>query len=84
MLSAFEVLTSAPQAPVSFLGVGPGHIMPDTKLILFPEGKGGRRVDLVLEVGDIVVFRGDCWHAGAKYTPSATFASTLCDVAKTA
>ena len=43
-------------------------IMPGTKLILFPEGKGGRRVDLVLEVGDIVVFRGDCWHAGAKYT----------------
>ena len=52
-------------------------IMPGTKLILFPEGKGGRRVDLVLEVGDIVVFRGDCWHAGAKYTPSATFASTF-------
>ena len=43
-------------------------IMPGTKLILFPEGKGGRRVDLVLEVGDIVVFRGDCWHAGAKYS----------------
>ena len=38
-----------------------------SKLFIY-DGKDGQRVDTVnLNVGDIVIFRGDCWHAGAKY-----------------
>ena len=38
-----------------------------SKLFIYDK-KDGQRVDTVnLNVGDIVIFRGDCWHAGAKY-----------------
>lgn len=43
-------------------------IMPGSKLVLYPDGPDGRRVDLELDVGDILVFRGDCSHHGAAYT----------------
>ena len=42
-------------------------VMPGTKLWLLPKGKDGPAVEIKLEVGDTVVFRGNCWHYGAKY-----------------
>ena len=43
-------------------------VMPGTKLVLYPRGKDGPRIELDLDVGDILVFRGDCYHCGAKYS----------------
>ena len=42
-------------------------VMPGTKIIIYPKGKDGPRVPLDLEMGEYVIFRGDCWHCGAKY-----------------
>ena len=40
----------------------------ETKLFIY-SGRGGVRVATIeMNVGDIVVFRGDCWHAGAPNT----------------
>ena len=43
-------------------------IMPGTKIVLYPKGKDGPRTELELQVGETVVFRGDCFHCGAKYS----------------
>lgn len=40
-----------------------------TKLFIY--ASNGERIATVhLNVGGMVVFRGDCWHAGAKYRQS--------------
>ena len=38
-----------------------------TKVIMLPEGKHGPEKEVLLNPGDLLVFRGDCWHAGASY-----------------
>ena len=38
-----------------------------SKLFIYAAQDGPRIATVLLNVGDMVVFRGDCWHAGAKY-----------------
>ena len=40
-------------------------VMPGTKIVLYSKGKDGPRTELELQVGETVVFRGDCFHCGA-------------------
>ena len=39
----------------------------DTRLVVYPFDKGGEKVLLTLNAGDIVIFRGDLIHSGAAY-----------------
>ena len=41
---------------------------PGTRLISYPDGPHAPSKPIDLAVGDLLVFRGDFWHAGAKYT----------------
>ena len=38
-----------------------------SKLFIYDSQDGLRVATVCLDPGDIVIFRGDCWHAGAKY-----------------
>ena len=38
-----------------------------TTLFLFPHGPKGAPVPITLAPGELLLFRGDCWHAGADY-----------------
>ena len=38
-----------------------------TSLLLYPSGPEGAALPVLLDAGDLLLFRGDCWHAGAGY-----------------
>eukprot|EP00964_Phaeocystis_antarctica_P009430 scaffold5110_cov59-Phaeocystis_antarctica.AAC.1 len=38
-----------------------------TSLLLYPSGPKGAALPVLLDAGDLLLFRGDCWHAGAGY-----------------
>mmetsp|Transcript_8521 Transcript_8521/g.20134 ORF Transcript_8521/g.20134 Transcript_8521/m.20134 type:complete len:425 (+) Transcript_8521:105-1379(+) len=38
-----------------------------TSLLLYPSGPEGTALPVLLDAGDLLLFRGDCWHAGAGY-----------------
>ena len=38
-----------------------------TSLLLYPDGPEGAAVPVLLDAGDLLLFPGDCWHAGAGY-----------------
>ena len=38
-----------------------------TSLLLYPSGPKGAALSVLLDAGDLLLFRGDCWHAGAGY-----------------
>ena len=38
-----------------------------TSLLLYPSGPGGAALPVLLDAGDLLLFLGDCWHAGAGY-----------------
>ena len=38
-----------------------------TSLLLYPSGPEGEVLPVLLDAGDLLLFRGDCWHAGAGY-----------------
>ena len=38
-----------------------------TQLVVYPFDKEGKMVELTLDAGDIVIFRGDLIHSGAAY-----------------
>ena len=42
-------------------------IEPGTKLVIYPDGPSAPPKTLELAVGDLLLFRGDFWHAGASY-----------------
>ena len=39
-----------------------------TELLFFPDGPQGAPLRVDLAPGEMLLFRGDCWHAGAGYT----------------
>ena len=41
---------------------------PGTELLFYPDGPSKPALTMRLEPGDVLLFRGDCWHAGAGYT----------------
>jgi len=40
----------------------------NTKLHIYPFGRGGEEIIIALNAGDVLIFRGDLIHAGAEYT----------------
>ena len=40
---------------------------PGTELLFYSDGPSKPALTMRLEPGDVLLFRGDCWHAGAKY-----------------
>ena len=39
-----------------------------TKLLICPDGALGAPKEVPIDAGDLILFRGDCWHTGAGYT----------------
>ena len=60
------VYTSCEHQDDALLG-GVLSLEPGTELLFFPNGPSHAPVRVQLAPGDLLLFRGDCWHAGAGY-----------------